>query len=440
MKKLISLLLAFCLLMSISVVAFADDQKEVSTAIWCDTVPLEPALVAAADAFMADYPNYKVTVECFPGPERPAKLALAKEGNTLPSLFLCAFFSVADEVHQGAILPVTDVIEEHYSDVDASTMDLVTIGDDYYMVPIFTSAQGMLYNADIFKDAGLEEYISDSPNEIAKWTLNDLDTVILPTLKEYYNGSSDYPLAIYCASEQNDTYLINLLKMYGGEVYKDGACVAGEDPNTVKALEKITEWVNNGYTNADATTSTWTDVNADFRNQDCAICGGQYNAYMSHLGAFEDGSAEAFDARVAMVPVEEPDGTNTYSMHSYVYGFILMNVDEDQQQLAKDFLAWLREHPEHNEAISYAIPTTPEVFDAMAEDHPLFEAYADTTQYYFDFTGGAPGWVAARATFYPEMQSCIAGEKSAQDALNDFMNNANEIIQDYVDNSLVLNG
>lgn len=414
--------------------------KEVATTIWTDQQSLEPALSAAVEAFTAEYPNYTINVEAFPGSERPQKLALAKESNELPGLFLTAFFTSADEVHQGTIAPLTDIVNTYYSDISSSTMEQVTIAGNYYMVPIFTSPQGMLYNADIFKAAGLEAYVTEDPNAIATWTVEDLDTVILPALKQYFEGTSGYPLVMYSVNEQNDSYLHNLLKMYGGEIFQDGKCVAGEDPNTIKALEKIIEWVNKGYTNADATTRLWTDCNADFRNQDCAISAGQYQSLLNHFAAFANGSAEAFDARVATVPVQLPDGSNTAAMHAYVYGFAMMNVDEDQQQLAREFLAWLSENRDYIVGMINGVPTLPDTLEAMSAENPLYTAYQGVEDLIFDFTGGAPGWVATRATFYPEIQSSFAGQKSAQDALNDYMNNANEIITEYKENSLVLGG
>lgn len=461
MKKAIVLLLTLCLLLSLAACqntaepAKDDPAKdtapsashdttppapqEVETVFWTDSQPLEPGLLAAAEAFTKEYPHYTIKVEAFPGSERPQKLALAKESGTLPSLFLTGFFTSADEIHQGAILPVTDIVKQYYSDIPASTMEQVAVAGNDYMVPIFTSPQGLLYNADIFKAAGLEQYISASPSDIATWTVDELDTVILPALKDYFAGTSNYPMTMYCANEQNDSFLHNLLKLYDGEIFRDGMCVAAEDPNTVKALEKIAQWVSSGYTNADATTRLWTDCNSDFRNQLCAISAGQFQSYLNHYAAFENGSAEAFDCRIATVPMKKADGTDSASMHTYTYGFVLMNVDEGQQQLARDFLAWLSENQsEYLSGMVNGIPTTSAVLEKLSGDNPLYASYQAVNDLIFDFTGGAPGWVATRSTFYPEIQSCISGQKSAQQALSDYTANANEIIQEYMDNSLVM--
>lgn len=421
--------------------ADASGEKAISTTIWTDSQNLEPGILTAVEAFCKEHPNYTITVESFPGSERPEKLALAKESGTLPSLFLTAFFTSADEVHQGTILPVTDVIDKAYAgNMSEAALSTVEINGDYYEVPLFTSSQGFLYNADMFKAAGLEEYISETPDEIACWTLEDLDTVILPALKEYLTEPGQYVMTLYAPNEQNDSYLHNLLKMYDGNIFADGMCTAGDDENVVKALEKVKEWYDKGYTNADVNTRLWTDCNADFRNQVCAISAGQYQSYLNHLSAFEDGSAETFDVRIAAIPQVKADGTNTGVMHTYTYGFALMNVDEDQLTVAREFLEWLGENAvEYVPAMTNGVPAITNVLDAMSADNPLYSAYQEAESYIFDFTGGAPGWVATRSVFYPEIQSTISGEKTPAQAMTDYQAAANEIIEEYAENSVVLN-
>lgn len=417
------------------------EEKKVATTIWTDSQTLEKGIDAAAKAFMKEHPTYTIKVEAFPGSERTEKLALAKESGTLPSLFLTAFFTSADEVHQGTILPVTDIIDKYYSDdMSKSALSSVEIKGDYYEVPLFTSPQGFLYNADLFKAAGLEKYVTKSADEIACWTLDDLDKTILPALKKHLSGSGKYAMTLYAANEQNDSYLHNLLKMYDGNIFTDGYCTAGDDKNVVKALEKVKEWYKAGYTNADVNTRLWTDCNADFRNQLCAISAGQYQSYLNHLAAFKSGSAKAFDVRIAAIPYVKADGSDGGMMHTYTYGFALMKVDEDQLTVARQFLAWLSENAvEYVPDMINGVPSMPKVLDALSADNPLYTAYQDAEKYLFDFTGGAPGWVATRSVFYPEIQSMISGEKTPQQALTDYETAANKTIQEYTENSVILN-
>lgn len=415
--------------------------EPVSTVFWTDSTQLEEGLQAAVDAFTGENPEYQISIESFPGSERPEKLALAKQGNSLPSLFLTAYFTSADEIHQGTILPLTDVVEASWGDdIAESLLDQVKIGDEYYMVPVYTSPQGMLYNADIFREAGLEEYVTESEYDIAVWTLDELEQNILPALKEYFGDSEKYPLALYAGSEQNDSYLINLLRMEGGEVFRDGKCVAADDANTVKAMEKLKDWFDQGYTNSDAATRVFVDCNADFQKQNVAISAGQFATYNNHLAAFDAGEAERFDIRVAAVPRKEADGTDTAAMHEYVYGFAMMNVDEQQQAAAKAFLAWLSEHKEeYLPGMSSGIPASQSVVEAQMAENPIYQSYVDAEKYIFDFTGAVPGFVSTRAVFYPAIQSCLTETEDAETALRTYQDEANDIIQEYTERSVALN-
>lgn len=415
--------------------------QTIQTVFWTDSTQLEEALLAAVDGFTAENGQYQITVESFPGSERPEKLALAKQGDSLPSLFLTAYFTSADEIHQGTILPLTDIVTENYQkDISESLLDQVRIGDEYYMVPVYSSPQGMLYNADIFREAGLDEFITESADEIAVWTLDDLDQKILPALKDFFGGTEKYPLALYAGSEQNDSYLINLLRMSGGEVFRDGRCVAGEDENTVKALEKLKEWFDKGYTNSDVATRVFVDCNADFQKQNVAISAGQFATYNNHLAAFEKGDAEEFDIRVAAIPRKETDGADTAAMHEYVYGFAMMKADERQQEAAKEFLKWLSTQQEgYLPALSSGIPASQKAVEDQLDEKPIYNAYRNAQKYVFDFTGAVPGFVSTRAVFYPAVQSCITESSDAKGALWTYQEAANEIILEYTQRSVVLN-
>ena len=82
------LLVCLVLLCSISLVfangsSESDGVKNMTTTFWTDSQQLEEGLVAAVNAFTTEHPEYTINVESFPGSERPEKLSLAKESNTL---------------------------------------------------------------------------------------------------------------------------------------------------------------------------------------------------------------------------------------------------------------------------------------------------------------------------------------------------------------------
>ena len=68
----------------------------------------------------------------------------------------------------------------------------------------------------------------------------------------------------------------------------------------------------------------------------------------------------------------------------YTYGFVLMNVDDTQLQIAREFLSWLASHDEYIPAMINGVPTLTSVLDDMKDDTPLYVAYQDAEKYVFD--------------------------------------------------------
>ena len=74
-----------------------------------------------------------------------------------------------------------------------------------------------------------------------------------------------------------------------------------------------------------------------------------------------------------------------------------------------------------------------------AASKPIYAGLAKVEPYIWDFTGGVAGYVSTRSLLFPELQAAFSGEKTAAEALANYSKGANEVIQEYMDNSLVLN-
>jgi multiple sugar transport system substrate-binding protein len=440
MMRLGLVCLAFSLIVCTSGALSASRPQHVETTFWSDSPFVQATIQSTIDKFVKDYPQYTIHLEVFPGKDRPQKLALAKQAGTLPSIFFSASFTSMDEVHQGSILPITDIVKLYKGDISAQVLNQVKVKNHYYMLPIYTSPQGMLYNADYFKTAGLVNFVPKDPNEIAIWTVNDMENKILPALKKLFVGSSKFPLALYAGNEQNDSYMINMLRILGGEVIKDGKVVAGSDPNTVKALDLLYDWMKKGYTNSDVVTRNAPKNNTDFQNQYCAISSGQYATCNNFKTAFKKGVSPAFDIRIAATPRRTANGKNSLSIHTYIYGLAMMNVKKKEQKLAKDYMKWLlnRRNGALKDLDMLGIPACNSIVNEVKDENPIFVSYQKMDQYVFDFTGGAPGYVATRAQLFPALQSRFSGKQSSEDALRDYMNKSNKIIEEYTTKSVAL--
>ena len=221
----------------------------------------------------------------------------------------------------------------------------------------------------------------------------------------------------------------------------DGKSTSGSDENVIKALETMITWMKDGKVNGNVVTKDGTEVLPDFKNGLSAICSAQISSYNSALRSMAAGEFAECDLRMASVPAKV-DGKDTNLMANYIYGAsILENGKEDESAVAKLFLNWLLNNEESLKAINTnAFPC----FTAIAEDEaviaatPMYPAYTKASSMLWDFTGNVPGYVSTRTLLYPELQAAFSGEKTAAEALADYSAEANKVIEEYTENSLVL--
>lgn len=471
MKKLLSLLLALCMIFAMAAcgnttveetkapteakepVAQATEAaavsetepelpKNVSIELWTDMSIDEAVLTNAIAAFEAEYADYgySIALNKFAGSQRSALISAAKETNSLPALLLSAWFTTSDYAHQGMIADITDIAETVQNDMYTSTYDATVINGKSYMVGLYQSYFGFLYNADMMKDAGLEKFVPDDPYEVTRWTVDQMENDILPALAEYVKGTEKYPIGFFAADNQADTFMMNWLTMLGGNLWADGYSVAGEDTNTIAALEKMISWTNAGLTNSNVITKSGSEVGGEFKNQVSVLSSGQFTNYTANLKAMANGEIETFDMRIAAIPVQK-DGKDTVTMANYVYGASVMNNgNEDQIAVAKEFIKWLLNNEEHLTAFNTnAIPCYASITAATSAENPIYAGLAEMEPYIWDFTGGVAGYVSTRSLLFPELQAAYSGDKTAAEALADYSKGANEVIQEYLDNSLILN-
>lgn len=116
------------------------------------------------------------------------------------------------------------------------------------------------------------------------------------------------------------------------------------------------------------------------------------------------------------------------------------NGKEDEIEVAKEFLRWLLQDKESLKAINTAgTPCFPSIAKATEAEHPIYASYEKMSGNLWDFTGNVPGFVETRKDLFPAIQSVYSGEKTAADALAEYSEKANRVIDEYAQNSLVLN-
>ena len=394
----------------------------------------------AAEKFIEQYEDYDVDidVQIVAGDERDALLNTALSGGTPPDIFFESTFAMGDYAHRGALVPLNDIVDdEAKNDIADNYWDSVTFGGDIYFYPFSHMPGTLVYNADMFKAAGLEDAIGEQ-DEIKTWTLEEFEN-ILETLKtdlpedEFPNA---HPMGLFAVNNQGDTWNLAYLRMFGNEFFDENGNIILDDENGVKAAEWMKKIYDNGWTNPGAESVSSNDVNAMFHNQQLAVSFTNSVLFNNLLADMEKGEVSEFDVRLANIPSESGDPLT----FTYVTGASVFNTgDETRIQVAKDFVKFFSSDPELVKASKNGIPVRTSVADEFKDDNPLFAAYDANAQYMFNFTGNVPGYNELREVLYPELQALYTGNKTAEEAISDYQTKGNEVIERSKEDSVIYN-
>ena len=392
----------------------------------------------AAERFSEEYEEHDVDikVEVVASDQRDELLNVNLNGGTPPDIFYESVFAMGEYAHRGALVPLDDLVEdEAKSDIGETYWENVTFGDEIYFYPFSHMPGTLTYNADMFKAAGLEDYIGGE-NEIQTWTLEEYETILdalkkdLP--KDEYPGA--YPMALYALNDQGDTWNLAYLRMFGNEFFDDEGNITLDDANGAKAANWLKKIYDEGLTNPGAESVSSNDTIAMYQNQQLAINFTNSVLFNNMKADMESGQAPKFDARLANIPSESGNPLSfTYVTGSAVFD----SGDETKIQVSKDFVKFYSTDPELVKSSKNGVPVRSSVVEQYMDENPLFAAYDENAEHVFSFTGNVPGYNQLRQVLYPELQALYTGQKSAEEIVKDYQEKGNEIIKESKEDSII---
>jgi len=389
-------------------------------------------LKKAAEEFKKENPNITVNVQVIPSDQRSDKLSVAIQTKTLPDAFFESIFAMTQYAHMGVLAPVDDIIdEETKKDIAQPIWDNVQIGGKTYFYPFGNNPGTLMYNADMFKKAGLDKYIKGE-YEIATWTLEEYEE-ILKTLREKL-PQDVAPMGLYAKNNQADTWNVAYLRMYGSPYFgQDGKLVVNDEAG-VKALTKLDDWRKAGYTNGGAESQSSNDVLGLFQNQKVAISFANNNLMMNIKADMEAGKVGKFDVRLANIPGEKGPLSVTY----IVGGMVFNTGNKAKMEAAKKFVKFFSTNKELVKASKNVIPVRDSVAKEVAAELPFLKAYQENAKYIFNFSNNTPGYAELRNLLFPELQAVFTGAKNPKQALDSYVEQGNRVIEKEQKNSLAL--
>lgn len=392
----------------------------------------------AAEKFKEQYDKYDVDikVEVIASDQRNELLNVNLNGGTPPDIFFESTFAMGDFVHRGALLPLTEMItDDAKSDISETYWDQVTFGEDIYFYPFSNNPGTLVYNADMFKDAGLDKYIAGE-DEIATWTLDELEE-ILESLKEDLPAdkyTNTFPMALFALNDQGDTWNLAYLRMFGNEFFDADGNIILDDENGEKAVAWLKDIYDRGLTNRGPESVSSNDALAMFQNQQLGISFTNSILFNNMIADMEAGNVSEFDARFANIPTADGDALS----FTYVTGSALFDTgDEKRIEVSKDFVEFYSSDEELTLASKNGIPVRESVVEKVKDENPMFEAFEENAKHLFNFSGNVPGYSELRQVLYPELQAVYTGEKTPAEAVKSYQEKGNGVIGKAKEDSVI---
>jgi len=243
MRKLLSVILAALMLLSLFAPALAEDK--VITLWHIQTQPPQQEVIEKAKArFEAANPGYKIDISVYQNDPYKTKIQVALAAGEEPDIFPSwSGGTMIEYVLANQLFDMTPLMEkDNYKDLfmDAA-IDQVTYDGKIWGVPVENVAVAMLFcSKSAFKDAGLEY-----PTTVAE----------LEAVAEAFKAKGIAPFALANATKWTGSmyymYLVN--RIGGAEVFMNAANRFKPDgfldPAFTQAGEIIQKWVKAGYFN-----------------------------------------------------------------------------------------------------------------------------------------------------------------------------------------------
>lgn len=385
-------------------------------------------LQKAANDFCSQYEDADVTVNLveFEQTNEDAEVSGCFDTSDAVDVLFEGYFNMSTYIHTGRVVPLDDIISDKIkNDIYPSYWTESSLNGKTYMMPFYTAQNTLSFNADLFREAGLDEFIKE-PDVIQNWTKEQYDYVF-KTLKEKLPDLVS-PMMMYAGDNQGDTHIMTLLRAFGCPLFDENGRFCVNTPEGIAALQWIKDCNEKEYFPAKSDTLVIMDNYNQFINGQLAV---YINNVAQEANCRKEGGFDIYSVNFPNFADQDGNGYATV----FTTGFeVFDNGDEDKLNVGKAFVKYIYES-DYKDYMVGAMPCSASVAEKYADDLKNESKYINNSNANVNLTGNNPNWRGVRAAFYPNIQDLLFGDKTPEEVAANIDASCNAAIEEGYANS-----
>lgn len=383
-----------------------------------DGADYDSFLTYAAEKFLNQYGRSDVAVRitALKSIDVDAEIRERRDTSDAVDVLFAGTFSSSDYAHMGWLLPLDDVIDESSrKDIPQSIWKECIMGGKRYFYPYYMLPNTLVYNAELFRQAGLDEFIGDK-DEICTWSVSEFERILKGLHNKLPKDCS--PLMMYAKNEQGDSHTMALLRARGTPmVEKIGIDLFNDEG--IAGFQWIKRCSDRGYFPKDADQLSFADNRKLFLEGRLAIIAANPVSYANYTDRMED-------VRLANFPSVN-GGLQTVFIQA---GMAFDNGDTDKEQIAKDFVAFFNSDPELVLASENGVPVRETVLAQTSTQAPFDCSYSSNESEIISISDNLPNWMEFRQYYFLSLQALLQGEKTPHETAMYLQEKGNAVIME----------
>ena len=375
-------------------------------------------LQKAADMFKKEYKDADVTINLAQLEQtRVEELQEAFDTPDAVDVFYREFFNMSTYIHTGRVVPLDDIITEDIrNDIDNSYWELSSLQGKTYMIPYLAYQNTLCYNKDLFRQVGLDKYVSDE-DIIQNWALEEWEEILYTLQKKL--PENIFPMLMYAKDYTGDTHIMTLLRSHGSTFFDENGRIKLNTKEGIEAIKWLMDYNEKGYFPENSENLQINDCSTLFHN-------GQLAIFMNNIALNPGVISDGIDVGNVNFPTINGDGLST----TFITGFeVFDNGDKEKLKVAKDFVKFIYETDELIDLSAGQIPCSNKVYEKYKDELEEVTKYKLNSKNGWDFTANNPNWRGVREVFYKNIKDLLYGEMSAEEIAKQIEETCNKEIE-----------